>query len=594
MIRFIKNTSKNNLLKGAKGLLSLLLITLSFSAFAQEEEENIGTEVVNIVKPYTPTISDAFKVKETPVLSDSVNTQKKKVQYQIFSVPVASTFTPAKGKAATVEKAKPVKLYDNYATLGFGNYTSILGELYSNFQISRTDNAGFFFRHNSSQGGIDGIRLENKYYNTQLDGNYTSRQRDVSYRLDAGVKHQLFNWYGLNETYDTADDEFIAGLDVQQTYFSGNVGGSITVDDSFFEKVSANVRFLSDAFGSSEFNVTAKPEFSFPLTSFTLKVDGEVDYLSGSFEKQYIDIGLGGINYSQLNAGITPSLVYLQEDLTLSLGVTAMAGLDLENSETDFFIYPQINASYRLVEEFITVYGGAEGGLTQNSYYDFKEENPYVSPTLFVTPTSQLYNGFGGVKGKITNAVGYNLRASYGKEDNKALFKNNPDVQSDTSMTEGYGYGNSFQVVYDAINTLSIFGELKVDVSEKFSLGVNAEFFSYNTDVEQEAWNLPELKATLFSNFSITEKIYGGASLFYVGERQDSFFKTGIFSNTPPTTVTLDAYLDANVHVGYRVDERFSIFAKGSNLLSDNYERWFNYPVQGIQGLLGATYKFDW
>tara|TARA_A100000171_G_scaffold51983_1_gene68339 strand:- start:500 stop:2284 length:1785 start_codon:yes stop_codon:yes gene_type:complete len=594
MIRFIKNTSKNNLLKGAKGLLSLLLITLSFSGFAQEEDENIGTEVVNIVKPYTPTISDAFKVKETPVLSDSVNTQKKNVQYQIFSVPVASTFTPAKGKAATVEKAKPIKLYDNYATLGFGNYTSILGELYSNFQISRTDNAGFFFRHNSSQGGIDGIRLENKYYNTQLDGNYTSRQRDVSYRLDAGVKHQLFNWYGLNETYDTADDEFIAGLDVQQTYFSGNVGGSIAVDDSFFEKIAANVRFLSDAFGSSEFNVTAKPEFSFPLTSFTLKVDGEVDYLSGSFEKQFIDIGLGGINYSQLNAGITPSLVYLQEDLTLSLGVTAMAGLDLENSETDFFIYPQINASYRLVEEFITVYGGAEGGLTQNSYYDFKEENPYVSPTLFVAPTSQLYNGFGGIKGKITNAVGYNLRASYGKEDNKALFKNNPDVQSDTSMTEGYGYGNSFQVVYDAINTLSIFGELKVDVSEKFSLGVNAEFFSYNTDVEQEAWNLPELKATLFSNFSITEKFYGGASLFYVGERQDSFFKTGIFSNTPPNTVTLDAYLDANVHVGYRVDERLSIFAKGSNLLSDNYERWFNYPVQGIQGLLGATYKFDW
>lgn len=582
MIRYIKN------------IVGLFFIFLSLSAFAQEEEENIGTEVVNIVKPYTPTISDAFKVKETPVLNDSVNTQKKNVQYQIFSVPVASTFTPAKGKAATVEKAKPIKLYDNYATLGFGNYTSILGELYSNFQISRTDNAGFFFRHNSSQGGIDGVRLENKYYNTQLDGNYTSRQRDVSYRLNAGVKHQLFNWYGLNETYDTADDEFIAGLDAQQTYFSGNVGGSITVDDSFFEKVSANVRFLSDAFGSSEFNFKAKPEFSFPLTSFTLKVDGEVDYLSGSFEKQYIDIGLGGINYSQLNAGITPSLVYIQEDLTLSLGVTAMAGLDLENSETDFFIYPQINASYRLVEEFIIVYGGAEGGLTQNSYYDFKEENPYVSPTLFITPTSQLYNGFGGIKGKLTNAVGYNLRASYGKEDAKALLKNNPDVQSDTSMTEGYGYGNSFQVVYDAINTLSIFGEVKVDVSEQFSLGVNAEFFSYTTDVEEEAWNLPELKATLFSNFSITEKIYGGASLFFVGERQDSFFKGGTFGNTPPTIVTLDAYLDANVHLGYRVNERLSIFAKGSNLLSDNYERWFNYPVQGIQGLLGATYKFDW
>ena len=189
-------------------------------------------------------------------------------------------------------------------------------------------------------------------------------------------------------------------------------------------------------------------------------------------------------------------------------------------------------------------------------------------------PTSQIYNGFGGLKGKLSNSVGYNLRASYGREESKALFKNNPDFGNGTADLEGYEYGNSFGVVYDNINTLGIFGELNVAVSETFSLGVNAEFFSYDTEKEAQPWNLPDLKATLFSNFSITEKIYGSASLFY--------------------EVTLDAYLDANVHLGYRVNDRLSIFAKGSNLLSDTYEKWLNYPVQGIQGLLGATYKFDW
>src|SRR5690554_675717 len=176
-----------------------LLFTLS--AFSQEKE--LGTEVVNIVKPYTPTISDAFKVKETPSLNDSTTAQKKDVKYSIFSVPVASTFTPAKGKATNVEKAKREKIYDNYATLGFGNYTSILGELYSNFEISNTDNVGFFFRHNSSQGDIKGVKLDNKFYDTSLDANYTSRQRDATYSLDFGVEHQLFNWYGLNEEYQT-------------------------------------------------------------------------------------------------------------------------------------------------------------------------------------------------------------------------------------------------------------------------------------------------------------------------------------------------------------------------------------------------------
>ena len=55
-----------------------------------------------MVKPYTPTISDAFKVKEVPTLDDEETLTKKEIKYNIFSFPVASTFTPAKGKAAAV------------------------------------------------------------------------------------------------------------------------------------------------------------------------------------------------------------------------------------------------------------------------------------------------------------------------------------------------------------------------------------------------------------------------------------------------------------------------------------------------------------
>jgi hypothetical protein len=566
--------------------LSLLCVTL-----ASAQEDDLGTEVVNIVKPYTPTISDAFKVKETPVLNDSVNTAKKEVTYEIFSVPVASTFTPAKGKAVTVEKAKPIKLYDNYATLGFGNYTSILAELYSNFQISRTDNAGFFLRHNSSQGGIDNIRIDNKYYDTRLDGNYSSRQKGLTYAVDAGIEHQLFNWYGLPEFYDSLTDEMVNGIDAQQTYFSGYAGGSITMEDSYFEKVNANLRFLSDSYASSEFNITAQPEFSFPLTEFTLKVDGDINYLTGSFDRGLF--GMPGINYSFLNAGVSPALVYVDEDLSLSLGVAGYLGLDSENSNSDFYLYPRINASYRLVDELLIVYGGADGGLRQNTYYAIKEVNPYVSPTLGIMPTSELYTAFGGLKGKLSNSVGYNVRASYGKEENKALFQANPII--DVSPSEAYEYGNSFGLVYDDVNTLSVFGELKVEVSDIFSLGASAEYFSYSMTNEPKPWNLPDFKATVFSNFDITEEIYGGVALFYVGERNILFTgDVGIFGDGMVEFRTLESYFDANVHAGYRVNDRLSIFVKGSNLLGENYQKWQNYPVQGIQGLIGATYKFDW
>lgn len=87
-----------------------------------------------------------------------------------------------------------------------------------------------------------------------------------------------------------------------------------------------------------------------------------------------------------------------------------------------------------------------------------------------------------------------------------------------------------------------------------------------------------------------------GVNLFYVGERED--FSTSVIQDPTPgvtdaTLITLDSYFDANAHVGYRVNDQLSIFLKGANLSNNNYQKWANFPVQGIQLLGGATYKFD-
>jgi hypothetical protein len=588
-ILYNRNTPYNLSSKLDKGLVLLLsMFLLSSITASAQDKDGLGTEVVNIVKPYTPTISDAFKVKETPILIDSISTTKKKVSYSIFSVPVASTFTPTKGKAAKVEEAKPVKLFDNYATLGFGNYTNILAELYSNFEISRTDNVGFFFKHNSSQGGIDGVLVDDKFYDTSLDASYTSRQRDVSYRLDVGVEHQMYNWYGLSDIIRLQSNEQLSTIETKQQYLSGYIGGGISIEDSYFEKASANIRYLGDYYGSSEFNISVKPEFSFPISDFALKVDLDLDYVSGSFDRSYFSNV--GLKYGFLNAGVIPSIGYINNDLTLRMGAAIYLGMDTQNSNTDFFIYPRVSASYRLVDELLIAYGGVEGGLNQNTYYGFKEINPFVSPTLMIAPTDKVYEGFAGLKGKLSNSIGYNVRAAYENEGNKALFQLNEDRGFQTT-TKGYEQGNSFNVVYDDVKTFSIFGELNVAVSNTFSLGVNGTFNSYSTNQQMEAWNLPYIEASLFSNFNITKELYGGVTVFYVGERKDLFSANSAFSSMQ---ITVDGYVDANLHLGYRLNDQLSFFVKGSNLFGDNYQKWANYQVQGIQGLAGATYKFDW
>lgn len=568
-----------------------LMLGISFSGFSQEkgenEEKDLGTEVVEIVKPYTPSVSDAFKIKETPTLSDTVSTQKKAVKYSISSIPVASTFSPTKGKAAKMDRVKREKMYDNYATVGFGNYTTLLGEFYTNFEISNTDNIGFFFRHNSTQGKIKNVILDDKSYDTRLDAHYSSRHRDATYKLDFGAEHQLSNWYGLIENAeDYFSYETLAALNPQQNYFSVYGGGSVVLDNSFFEKARLNLRYLGDSFSSSEFRATLTPEFLFPLQEIDIRIDADIDYLTGGFDKNFENSN--AINYSFLNVGVAPSISFSNEELFVSIGVAGYIGMDAENSDSEFSLYPRLNVSYRL-DEAALIYAGVEGGLKQNSYYDFKEVNPFVSPTLTIAPTKNTYDGFAGIKGKLSNMVGFNLKASYGNEINKPLFKANPN-HSNFSNEKGYHYGNSFQVVYDEVNTLSVFGEVQVEVSEMVSVGININYYNYTTDIENQAWNLPNIKASLFSNFNITDELYGGASIFFVGERKDNTSGSFGFSEE----VTLDPYVDANLHVGYRITDQFSAFIKGSNLFGDNYTKWMNYPVQGIQGLVGVTYKFDW
>jgi hypothetical protein len=56
-------------------------------------------------------------------------------------------------------------MYNNYATLGFGNYRTLNAELFVNQELNNNDYVGMF-RHLSSQGGITGVELDDRFYDS--------------------------------------------------------------------------------------------------------------------------------------------------------------------------------------------------------------------------------------------------------------------------------------------------------------------------------------------------------------------------------------------------------------------------------------------
>ena len=459
----------------------LVVFGIQFS-FSQVKDENIGSEVVNIVKPYTPTISDAFKVKEIPSLADEDSHKKETIQYNIFSFPVASTFTPSKGTAATVDPKEKDKLFNNYATLGFGNYGTANAELFITKNISRTSYVGGMLRHLSSQGGIKDLVLDDKYANTSLDLTYGVRERNLSWNIDLGLKNQTYNWYGLPK-FTLFDDALINTIDPKQSYNTIALGGKMALKNSFFKEASMQFKHFSDALGSAENRFFIKPQLDFKVMDQKVNTDFVFDYVGGNFDRR-IDLINSAYNYSSLNFGFSPSIFYQLDDLSLQVGASVFYSVLNRNTigmplnKNSIYMYPNIKASYKLVGDILIAYAGAEGNLQQNSYADFVDVNPFVSPTLFIEPTDNKFDIYAGLKGKLANAVAFNVKASYLNQQDKALFLNN-NFDVTATNTEGYAYGNSFGVVYDNIKTMSLFGELKADFSKNLTFGINGTYNNY-------------------------------------------------------------------------------------------------------------------
>jgi hypothetical protein len=570
--------------------LVIILIASHFS-FAQKKDENIGTEVVNVVKPYTPTISDAFKVKEIPSLEDADNSKKEDIKYNFFSFPVASTFVPIKGRAANVDKSQAEKLYKNFANLGLGNYTSLNAELFVTENISDHEYIGGMFRHLSSQGGIKDVALKNDFYKTSVDLTYGNQLDNLTWISDLGFQNQMYNWYGIPENFTQTT---IDRINPKHSFNNFYIGTNLSLTDSFFKDASLKYNRFWDTNGSAENRFYVKPSFEFDLLRQKIKTNLIVDYLGGSFEKNFL--GTSSIKYGFTNFGIHPSIAVNKNDWAINFGASVFYSADNENSSSKIFVYPQVNASVKVVGDFMIFYTWVEGSLDQNSYRDFSNENPFVSPTLAIAPTDKQFDLFAGIKGKLSNNVSYTMRGSVQNEKNKPLFKSN-EFNMFATNSESYQFGNSFGVVYDDIRTVSLFGELKADFSKNVTIGLNGSYSRFFTTFQEEAWNLPTLKIGSDINVNITKKWFAGANVFYVGERKDIVYIQSMITIFPPAyypeTTNIKGYFDANLNIGYNHSDRLTGFLKFNNIANQSYQKWMNYPVQALQVVLGASYKFD-
>ncbi|MFW5644625.1 MAG: hypothetical protein ACOCZL_01805, partial [Bacteroidota bacterium] len=115
------------------------------NSFGQEEPQR----EVRVVKPYTPTLSDADKISLMPEFNDTVSLSTD-FKYSITPKKYSTSFRLDPIKPAKMVGLPLTRLYKSQFTLGLGNYTTPYAELTINQLRDRKNALGLYAKHHSS------------------------------------------------------------------------------------------------------------------------------------------------------------------------------------------------------------------------------------------------------------------------------------------------------------------------------------------------------------------------------------------------------------------------------------------------------------
>ncbi|GAB3657608.1 TonB-dependent receptor [Echinicola sediminis] len=483
---------------------------------------------------------------------------------------------PSKSQMQAYQKRFPSnteELYHSMVKLGYGNYQSPLVELHVNNLESDYLNYGVLLKHQGFyEGPVDKENSAEDHTTVQLNASYFDEYFEVFGEL--GYNRDRYHFYGYQPGTE------VMAADIQQIFNTISAQGgirNIDKDEPFNYEAKLGLRLFNDDYSAREHEVNFQGKGSY---GFNEDAKAGLDFqafLTSPSDATYANINRNYVKF-------TPYAVYQNETFQVKAGVNLIVeNDDYLSKEGDFHVFPTVSASYNLQEEF-ALYALYEGDVLRKTYYDFAMENPYLGPSSQLLNTVQKFKAEGGIKGSVEDAFTYKLGVAYGDFDNMHFYGN-----SSADSTK-------FQLVYQDASMLNYTGTLGYNFGKQYQLSAEVNYYHYmfgdeeNQPVGEEigAWHRPEWEINVHNTYTPNEKWLIQAGLDVMGGiRAINYFGSGSVQ-----TAVLDPIIDLNAKVDYKINERFSVFAQGNNLLNQKNERFWNYQSRGIQGIGGLTFKF--
>jgi len=559
----------NNLLKdihfclkmGPKACLLFIFLFFNVQVWAQNKE--VGDDQIDVVKPYLPTLSDAFKISSSPE-KDTLSFHIPEFKYVIPAtrIPLNVEVVPIKAVKIKDEDQRP--LTPGFFKLGLGNYNTPFIELFVNSSRSKNAMLSAHLSHLSANNAL----LKNAGYSDYsknhlaLDGKWFTASKEL---LSASVKYDrnAVHYYGYqrSDTVNLSKDSTLHlfnSLSVEAV-----LKNMVPKNKEARHEIRLNYQFLKDNLQTNENRILVSGSLNKNFDKFNLGVLGVFNHSSISDR-----IGNTSRNLISLN----PFIENEKADLwKLHAGIRL---LSVKDSASKIKVFPEINASYHLADEYVIAFAGFEGDVQQNTFQSYAESNPFIRSVLKYTSTFNSVNVYGGFKGLISPQMPYHIKVSYLESDNVPFFANAPSDK----------YLNTFMILYDNMTYLRANAELGYFLQNQFSFRLNAGYFKCLSIAKlSKPIHIPEFDVTLSGFYRINADFTARIHLKASGNQY-------AWINKEP--VLVKAWLDAGLGVDYSYSSKLTFFLNINNISNQSNYYWFNYPSQKLNVLAGLSYAF--
>lgn len=566
--------------KNINSIFSLVIaLLISFSNVAQAQVEEMKTdEEVMVIAPFNPSISKANKLNFSPK-ADTSRADRLKIDYLSQPKLFETNYSLEKLTAAKFIDRKNPKYPQNFVKGGYGLYNTAYGELFLNNKMSKSSQMGVHLQHISTNGGIDEYAWSGNSINTAKV--WTKHiMRKLTTHLAVDYKRNNIHRYGFKmEDYpiELANTNNDFKDDIKQTF--SHIGFDIkmlgTYDKRFRNwEFDFNYKYFWDRYKTQEHLIDYSAFYNHP-----------VDWIDS--ESQHIGIEYGtktfitNLNFNGLNPAIDSTSSYFHgvynlapyfqiswESFSIELGAKLSMGLD---SNTNVAVAPRLKLDAGLMGGDLSLYLHIGGGYINNSIYGFSSENSFISPIVPLQYSQNVYDVKLGLKGHYMGFLDYHIFAETSSFNDMPMF-----VTDSTSQ-----FDNSFTVIYDGGQKMGAGLEVGFK-TERWNVELMGKYQTFTMDTASRAWQKPNLLYKLkvgyyvLENLKVTGLLLGQGKMYnwYQGEQ------------------TVEPWMDFSLMADYHLNKNLGFFVKATNIFSDQYMVWYNYPVQSIGFMGGLHFAF--